>query len=533
MLYGGSPYGGSPYGDKVGAGGPPPPTFKSAWAKQVNRKILMFKKNTAVTGFTVGLISATDGSDITTGTPVGYYTLDGGTQTAIGDVTPVHEGNGQWSFDLTAAEMNGDIVGLTFTHASAITAHFTINTDTKIVSELQDFNAATDDVAVVTLVATTTANTDMRGTDGANTTAPDNAGITANGAAIAALNNLSIAQSKAEADQALVDFFTSVASLVDLIWDEPLSGHNTGGTSGKALKNAAAFIITDGTAQAGAAGQITLASGESATDNLFTHQTLIITGGTGAGQVRIITKYTGSTKVAIVAPNWNVTPDVTSTYEILPGIVHAASSGSTLQEGYAQGGSATTIILSSDASSIDDFYNNQQVIIRSGTGAGQVRIAADYNGTTKVVTLNAAWPGATPDTTSQYIVETDGHAPYMADVILDEPLSGHTVAGSLGQSITDLLAQTVVPQKNVALDNIPVLMVDSTDHVSPKTGLTLTVTRSIDGGAFAAITGSSAEISAGMYQLDASAADMNGDVITFRITGAAADDAFITVHTKP
>ena len=102
---------------------------------------MSFKRNTAVTGFTVGLISATDGSAITTGTPVGYYTLDGGTQTAIADVTPVHEGNGQWSFGLTAGEMNGDIVGLAFTHTSAIPAYFTIKTDTKIVSELVDLTA--------------------------------------------------------------------------------------------------------------------------------------------------------------------------------------------------------------------------------------------------------------------------------------------------------------------------------------------------------------------------------------------------------
>ena len=99
---------------------------------------MSFKKNSAITGFTFGLVSSTDGSDVTTGTPVGYYTLDGGTQTAIGDVTPVHENNGQWSVDLLAAEMNGDIVGLVFTHASAITVHFTIKTDTKIVSELND-----------------------------------------------------------------------------------------------------------------------------------------------------------------------------------------------------------------------------------------------------------------------------------------------------------------------------------------------------------------------------------------------------------
>jgi hypothetical protein len=54
------------------------------------------------------------------------------------------------------------------------------------------FDPVTDIVANVTLVATTTLNTDMRGTDSANTTTPDNAGITANGVAIAALNDISV-----------------------------------------------------------------------------------------------------------------------------------------------------------------------------------------------------------------------------------------------------------------------------------------------------------------------------------------------------
>jgi len=174
---------------------------------------MSFKKNTAVTGFIFHMVSSTDGSDITTGTPVGYYTLDGGVQTAIGDITPVHEGNGQWSVDLLAGEMNGDLVGLVFVLAGAITASFTIKTETKLVGELVDitaatvnaqcdlaladydgptnaemiartllssdyFNPATDTVANVTLVETTTANSDMRGTDGANTVVPNNAGIT-------------------------------------------------------------------------------------------------------------------------------------------------------------------------------------------------------------------------------------------------------------------------------------------------------------------------------------------------------------------
>jgi hypothetical protein len=52
-----------------------------------------------------------------------------------------------------------------------------------------DFDPATDTVANVTTVQTCVSNSDMRGTDGANTVAPDNAGITSNGVAIAALND--------------------------------------------------------------------------------------------------------------------------------------------------------------------------------------------------------------------------------------------------------------------------------------------------------------------------------------------------------
>jgi hypothetical protein len=47
------------------------------------------------------------------------------------------------------------------------------------ISSLNDFNPATDAVANVTLVDTTTTNTDMRGTDSANTVAPDNTSIAA------------------------------------------------------------------------------------------------------------------------------------------------------------------------------------------------------------------------------------------------------------------------------------------------------------------------------------------------------------------
>lgn len=70
------------------------------------------------------------------------------------------------------------------------------------------------------------------------------------------------------------------------------------------------------TAQAGAAGSITLYSGESSTNNTHNGTYIYILSGTGAGQRKRITAYNGTTKVATVDSNWSVTPDNTSVYVI-------------------------------------------------------------------------------------------------------------------------------------------------------------------------------------------------------------------------
>src|SRR3972149_1416466 len=86
-------------------------------------------------------------------------------------------------------------------------------------------------------------------------------------------------------------------------------------------------------------------------------------------------------------------------------------------------------------------------------------------------------------------------------------------------------------KKNTALANFMFLMVDSTDHLTPKTGLTITATRSIDGAAFGACANAAAEVASGMYKISLAAADLNGDVITLRFTSATADDRLITIIT--
>lgn len=104
-------------------------------------------------------------------------------------------------------------------------------------------------------------------------------------------------------------------------------------------------------------------------------------------------------------------------------------------------------------------------------------------------------------------------------------------AGSMGLKLKNTLPVRLT--KNAANANFHFLMVDSADHITPKTGLTVTATRVIDAGSFSAATNSVVEIASGMYRLNQSASDLNGDNITFLFTAAGADDRLVTFITQP
>jgi hypothetical protein len=103
------------------------------------------------------------------------------------------------------------------------------------------------------------------------------------------------------------------ATGVDDIWDELTAGHTTVGTFGQLGQ-----IHRANTAQAGAAGTITLDTGASAVDDFYNSQLIVITSGTGLHQARQITDYVGSTKVATITPNWATNPASDSVFVILP-----------------------------------------------------------------------------------------------------------------------------------------------------------------------------------------------------------------------
>jgi hypothetical protein len=106
--------------------------------------------------------------------------------------------------------------------------------------------------------------------------------------------------------------------------------------------------------------------------------------------------------------------------------------------------------------------------------------------------------------------------------------------GADGDTLEDISDQidTLRVKKNVAISNFEFYMVDSTDHVTGKTGLTVTSERSIDGGAFVATTNSASEVSGGVYKINLSAADLNGNVISLKFTSAGADARLITIVTN-
>ena len=135
---------------------------------------------------------------------------------------------------------------------------------------------------------------------------------------------------------------------------------------------------------------------------------------------------------------------------------------------------------------------------------------------------DTAWPTATGFATEAKQDATD-------IVIAELTTQGDTNETKIDALTANLSAVGV--KKNAAFSNYEFLMVLTSDHVTPATGLTVTGQRPIDGGAFASVGGAIAEVSNGIYQFDAMAADTNGDVITWRFSSATADDCFVTFKT--
>ena len=205
-----------------------------------------------------------------------------------------------------------------------------------------------------------------------------------------------------------------------------------------------------GTASAGGASTITTVT---TVARSLSGYTVRITGGTGAGQERVIASNTiGANSVITVAAPWDTSPDATSTYLLLTGRFYVFIGGasgpnmkywdlatstwsggltmtgapttpgtdcklrstpgfiSEFTTGTATAGGASTLTNSAKTWTVNQ-WANAQVRITAGTGAGQVRTIA--SNTSTVLTTSAAWT-VNPDATSVYRIEGNDDFLYLA-----------------------------------------------------------------------------------------------------------------------
>lgn len=118
------------------------------------------------------------------------------------------------------------------------------------------------------------------------------------------------------------NLYNTDAEYADAIWKALLTGatYNIATSAGKRLRQAGqdATLIREQTCQAGGdSTNVIIDSGASGSNNFYDHMDIILTDGTGAGQVATMHDYVGGTFTADVYPVWVTTPDASTTYAII------------------------------------------------------------------------------------------------------------------------------------------------------------------------------------------------------------------------
>jgi hypothetical protein len=295
----------------------------------------MLRKNVAGQSVFFVLINSTTGAPLTGATVTVNRALDTAAQAAAtGAVTEL--GSGQYRFDASQADTNADFLGYLFSATSAISvgANFVTtannphdaaaggltNLDTTISSRMATYAQPAGFLAAVfpsdpadqsLVIAATDAITTAVAAVQADT---DNIQTRLPAALVGGRMDSSVGAMAANVLTASALAADAVAEIADGVWDETTSGHTTLGTFGQG-----AYQIRSGTAQSGAFNILQLDAGASALDDFYNNQLLVITGGTGTGQARHIYDYDGATRNALVIFIWDVAPDATSQFVILPG----------------------------------------------------------------------------------------------------------------------------------------------------------------------------------------------------------------------
>lgn len=222
--------------------------------------------------------------------------------------------------------------------------------------------------------------------------------------------------------------------------------------------------IQAATCAGGSANTITLDATASTIDDFYDDLWVLLTGGTGVGQVRRINQYIGSSQIATVTPDWKTNPiSADTTFAIIPS------------------SRAAIHLLSCEDNAITGNALNAGCIGSSQIGTGAIdadAIAANAIGTSEF---------------SSTVIDA------IADQVWNELTSGHTGAGSFGEQ-----CKTDIDAIQVKTDFLPsatagaaggVFIAGTNAATSVTTALTANITGNVSGsvgsvtGAVGSVTG--------------------------------------------
>lgn len=269
-------------------------------------------------------------------------------------------------------------------------------------------------------------------------------------------------------------------------------------------------IVDSGTAQSATGTTLVLRSAAAfADDELIGATILIVSATAGAGQCRIITDYVSATDTATV-DTWTTTPSGTIVYAIFGS--PPASTGLPVPSDVTK--------WNGTAIATPDTAGYPKVTIKDGTGAGEIALTSGAIDTvTAVTTVN----GLAANVITAASIATDA--------IDADAIAANAVAEIASGLPTLTQINTTRYLKNTASQKVYFTLVDSTDHVTRKTGITVTAQRSLDGAAFGSATGTVTEVGNGVYYHSTSTADINADDVVFRFTGTACDPVELHIVT--
>ena len=202
--------------------------------------------------------------------------------------------------------------------------------------------------------------------------------------------------------------------------------------------------LRTGTAQGGAAGSITLDASAGAMDDIWNGCLCVAVIDT-LTEARVISDYTGSTQVAAVIPNWNVTPDSDDTFTIyLPEGRQIGQSNLTGILGTIASTPATAGILDVNVKNMNNVAGTAITTIKAVQGLTTADVVTTA---TNVTTVN----GLAANVITAASMNADASAE-IADAVWDEDATGHQTGGTFGQAIGDPGADTTTIYQSVVTD---------------------------------------------------------------------------------